>query len=317
MKILCVGMMVCDTLLSPVPADILKRDSAGIRPPVISCGGDALNVALGLARLGEKVFISGRRGKDENGRFIELACRDAGVDTRYVRLDEEYPTASSYALVDDVGERHFLSEKSIFQRLSGGDISDEAIESTDIVYFGSAMAMKAMDRDGIFQLFSKAHQKGKLTVMDAAVDWDDPNQEWMKILDMAFSETDVFFPSLEEAIKLTGETEPEKIKEYFRQYGMKLFGIKLGEKGCFATDFVSDKYIPCPKGQPVVDTTGAGDSFMAGLICALGKGWDVHDSAAFASCVATKNVGAYGGSAGVPGFEEAYKFYQGYKNNFI
>lgn len=315
MRVLCVGMMVYDTLLSPVPADILKRDSAGIRPPVVSCGGDALNVALGLARLGEHPFVAGRRGMDERGDFIERICEEAGVDTCYIKLDRQYPTAVTYALVDENGERHFLSEKSIFHRLSGKDIPDEAVEKADLVYFGSAMAMKSMDREGIFQLFSRAHRKGKMTVMDAAVDWEDPDQEWMKILDTAFLETDIFFPSLEEAVKLTGEKEPEKIKEHFRKYGMKLFGIKLGAKGCFVTDFASDNYISCPQGLPVVDTTGAGDSFMAGLICAVGKGWDVYDSAGFASCVAAKNIGVCGGSAGVPGFEEAYTFYQGYKNN--
>ena len=41
MKILCVGMMVCDTIISPVPDDVLSKDSVMIEPPVLSCGGDA------------------------------------------------------------------------------------------------------------------------------------------------------------------------------------------------------------------------------------------------------------------------------------
>lgn len=54
-KILCIGMLVCDILISTVPDDILSRDSVGIRRPITSCGGDALNVAMGLSKLGANV----------------------------------------------------------------------------------------------------------------------------------------------------------------------------------------------------------------------------------------------------------------------
>ena len=111
-------------------------------------------------------------------------------------------------------------------------------------------------------------------------------------------------------MKITGETEPEKIAECFRRFSMKLFGIKMGARGCFVTDFRESRHIPCPKDIPVVDTTGAGDSFHAGLICALSKGWDGFSAAEFASGVAAKNIGAVGGTAGVPNYEEALRFYE-------
>ena len=60
-KILCIGMLVCDILISTVPDDILSRDSVGIRRPITSCGGDALNVAMGLSKLGADVMISSDR----------------------------------------------------------------------------------------------------------------------------------------------------------------------------------------------------------------------------------------------------------------
>lgn len=57
MKALCVGMMVCDTLISPVPENILELDSVRIDKPRICCGGDALNVAMGLARGWDVLFL--------------------------------------------------------------------------------------------------------------------------------------------------------------------------------------------------------------------------------------------------------------------
>lgn len=310
MKVLCIGMMVCDTLLSPVPANILKLDSVSINKPSICCGGDALNVAIGLAKLNNSVSIAGRIADDTNGRFILSECRKYGVDTSEVIYDEECATAASYALIDENGERHFLSEKSIFEKLKGQDVTDKAIEDAHIIYIGSAMAMREMDKSGIHDIFLRAHGGGKMTVMDAAINMEDPDRDWIKYLTPAFMETDVFFPSIDEAIKLTGETDPEKIAEYFRPFSMKIFGVKLGASGCFVTDFKENRFIKCPENMPVVDTTGAGDSFMAGLVSGLSRNFDAFSSARLAVCVATKNVGAVGGTAGIPDFEEALRFYK-------
>lgn len=319
MKILCTGMMVCDTLLSPVPSNVLELDSVRINKPSVCCGGDALNVAMGLARLrNEKnsgVSIIGRIADDANGRFILKECGKNGVDVSGVIFDKECATAASYALIDQEGERHFLTDKAIFERLKGSDVPDEAIREADVVYFGSAMAMKEMDADGIRDIFKRAHSFGKLTAMDAAVNREDGDRDWLACLAPALRETDIFFPSMNEVSKLTGETDPEKAAEYFKPFSMKLFGVKLGGEGCFATDFKENRRIPCPKGMPVVDTTGAGDSFMAGLLCGLAQGFDFFTSAEFAVCVATKNVGAMGGTAGIPDYSEALRFYRSFKEN--
>ncbi len=263
MKMLCIGMMVCDTLLSPVPSNILTLDSVKIDKPSVCCGGDALNVAIGLAKLGNSVSVAGRVARDANGKFILNECNKYGIHASGVVYEEECATAASYALIDENGERHFLSEKSIFEKLSGEDISDEAIEETDMIYIGSAMAMRKMDEGGIKDVFLRAHRLGKMTVMDAAYNLEDPERDWLSYLAPAFMETDVFFPSMDEAVKITGQTDPELIAECFKKFPMKAFGVKMGAKGCFVTDFKEKRFIKCPEGLPVVDTTGAGDSFMA------------------------------------------------------
>lgn len=309
---LCIGMMVCDTLLSPVPSNILTLGSVRIDKPSVCCGGDALNVAIGLAKLGNSVSVAGRVARDANGKFILNECNKYGIHASGVVYEEECATAASYALIDENGERHFLSEKSIFEKLSGEDISDEAIEEADMIYIGSAMAMRKMDEGGIKDVFLRAHRLGKMTVMDAAYNLEDPERDWLSYLAPAFMETDVFFPSMDEAVKITGQTDPELIAECFKKFPMKTFGIKMGAKGCFVTDFKEKRFIKCPEGLPVVDTTGAGDSFMAGLMTGLARGLDVFSGSEFASCVASKNVGSIGGTAGIPDYEEAFDLYQSF-----
>lgn len=308
-NILCVGMMVCDVLLRPVPWDILKRDCVNIDTPVTSCGGDALNVAMGLAKLGNPVAVCGRVGDDGNGAFIRKACREAGIDADRLAVDPECPTAASYALIDPEGERHFLTDMQIFHRLTDTDVPDEALDWADIVYMGSAMALDKMNKGGLERLFRRAKEKGKLTAMDAAVTNAPAPEDWLESLKPVLQYTDVFFPSREEAQTITGETEPAAVRAKFEGLGLKVLGIKLGSKGCYVTDFQKEEMIPAVSGIQVVDTCGAGDSFMAGFLCGMTHGWDPFRCAAFAGCVAAKNVQAVGGTAGVPSFDNALAYY--------
>lgn len=309
MKILCVGMMVCDIIISPVPGNILMLDSATIDKPKTTCGGDALNVAIGLARLGCEVSIVGRIAGDKNGSFIQRACKEAGVGTEGIIIDDTCATATTFALVDSHGERHFLTNKEIFSKLKSQDVSQNLLEWADIVYFGSAMAMKGMNEGGLEDLFLRAKSLGKITIMDAALDDKDTEENWLNKLAPVLLYTDIFFPSLNEAVAITGKNKPSEISKCFSKFGMKALGIKLGADGCYVTDFNDEKYIPGLQDMPVVDTTGAGDSFLAGLICAIDHGWDIFQGAEFANTVAARNVGAHGGTAGIPDFNSALAFY--------
>ena len=307
--VLSVGMMVCDISLSPVPWNILQIDSASIASPVVSCGGDALNVAVGLAKLGIKVSVSGRVGNDTNGGFIRKTCADYEIDISGLITDQTHKTAVSYVLIDPSGERHFLSNRDIFHELSDKDIPQRAIDQADIVYVGSAMAMQRMNDGGLERLFHRAKAVDKITVMDAAVADAEEPRNWMEALKPAFRYTDVFFPSFEEASAITGKTEITDIVDTFRNSGIKVLGIKLGSKGCCITDFNRVRMIPAVSGIRVVDTCGAGDSFMAGFITAMARGWDLFSSAEFGSCVAALNVQVPGSTGGIPKFDNALAYY--------
>lgn len=314
-KILCIGMLVCDILISTVPDDILSRDSVGIRRPITSCGGDALNVAMGLSKLGADVMISGRIAHDVSGAFIERSCHEAGIDTRGLVYDETCATSTTFALIDARGERHFLTDKEIFAKLVESDVPQALIDEAEIVYFGSAMALPGMDDGGLERLFRRARAAGKWTVMDAAIDETRTDLDWLTALTPTLRQTDVFFPSIDEARLITGKNTPEEIAECMSGFGMKAFGIKLGKRGCFVTDFQRSLFVPALYWMPVVDTTGAGDSFLAGLMRGIAEGWDIFRSTEFANTIASQNVGAYGGTAGIPPFDEALRFFENWEEN--
>ncbi len=313
MKILCVGMLVCDIPLYPVPDNILKLDSWKISNAVPTTGGDALNVSVGLAKLGIEVSLCGRVGKDSNGAFVKECVKKEGVDISAVIEDLEYPTAASYILIDTLNERHFLASNKIFDSLTAEDVPEQKIKDADLVYFGSAMIMERMDRGGIEKLFCKSRSMGKTTAMDTAMNTSINSGEQMNYYEQmksALYQTDYFLPSYDEAKILTGEELPQKIAERLKVFNMKALVIKLGKKGCYVTDFVKGKYISTVEGMPVKDTTGAGDSFVAGFLCGISQGWDIFRSAAFGNTVASHNVGAVGATAGIPDFKSALTFFE-------
>lgn len=309
--LLSIGMMVCDTLIRTVPDDILKKDMAEIERPVSAMGGDALNVSQAASRLGQDVTIVGRVGNDLSGRFIFDKCRELGINTDHVITSEASATACSYALIDQDGERHFLSDIAIFDELCAADVSDELIGSADVVFIGSACSFKQMDNGGIEDVFSRAKRLGKLTAMDAATNPRSTSDNWLDTLRGALQYTDYFFPSYEEAVKITGKTEICDIESAFRGFGLKGFGIKLGSRGSFVTDFHEGRIIGSRKVE-VVDTTGAGDTFMGAFLTGIIKGLDMFESAGFASSVAAESIRHVGAAAGIKDYEQEYQIYKGF-----
>ena len=310
-NILSVGMSFCDIPLRPSPADIMERDTAIIDPVEFHSGGDALNVATVLAKLGQDVTFATYLGDDNNGRFIRKELEKNGVRTDFVKMVSGYSTATSYQLIEENGQRHFLVDNRINALLKSRDISDEMIRNSELVFFGSALAMEGMDDRETADLFRRAHALGRLTSMDASVNNPGEEKRRIDLLKESLPHTDIFIPSYEEASFLAEKTDVYEIMEAFRQFPFKVFGIKLGAEGCILTeDF--ENYIrvePC-RGMDVIDTTGAGDCFMGGFILAYLNGWSLKECAQFGSAVSAFGISAVGSSTAVPDYDTVYRFMQ-------
>jgi len=309
MNVLCVGIAVCDILLQPIPKDIMHKDSCFIGKPAISTGGDATNVAITLRKLGADVALSCYVGNDTNGDFIYDRVNGFGIDVSGILRHPVMGTAVTYILIEDNGERHFISHGDMLDVLTDREVPDMLLEKADLVFFGSAMVMKGMDEGGAAALFKKARRLGKLTAADVTGNNGDKDRGyWHKCLAPILRETDLFAPSYDEAVLITGERDLRKIRDAFSQYGLKYLAVKLGKEGCYVTDFSSESTVPTFDLFEPVDTTGAGDSFVGGLIFGLLTGWPLETAAVFANAVASFNITKFGATGGVPDFDVVYKF---------
>ena len=172
------------------------------------------------------------------------------------------------------------------------------------------MLIPRFDGYGCATLLKKAREMKRYTVLDTA--WDSKGK-WMDVLKPCMHFIDLFIPSYEEAVMLSGEKEPEKISDVFLSMGVKTSVIKLGKDGCFIKDQSGEKHsIPVYDNIKVIDTTGAGDSFAAGFITGKIKGWDLLFCGKFANAVGAQCVMDTGASTGIKSFNETLDFMKKY-----
>jgi 2-dehydro-3-deoxygluconokinase len=118
---------------------------------------------------------------------------------------------------------------------------------------------------------------------------------------------DVYVPSLDEARHQTGLDDPRAIVECYRSHGAPgLVGVKLGTRGTLLSPSAGAWLeIPCVTAPgPVVDTTGAGDSLLAGLLTGLLRGMTPRDACLLGAATAACCVTGLGATEGLRGYDE-------------
>lgn len=306
----CIGILVADVIARTVDSLPETGKLERIEKIELYTGGCAASASIDMARLGVKVAVIGKVGNDGFGKFMLNALKTEDVDVTGIKESSTESTSSSVVTVDSKGERTFLHCFGANAELSADDIDMDIVKNSKIVLVAGTMLMPKFDGQQCAEVLFKAKQMGKPTVLDVA--WDSTGR-WMEILKPCMKHIDIFMPSIDEAIMLSGKEEPEDIADAFLDMGVKTVVIKLGKKGCFIKSSNSEKYtIPTYTHIKAVDTTGAGDSFVAGFITGLAKGWGLYECGRFANAVGTHCVMAIGASTGIKSFNEIMEFI---KNN--
>ena len=114
-----IGPSVIDILAAPFDPEALARGKRDMDQIRMSFGGDALNEAVVLTRLGKKVQLLSKIGADQAGRSIRKHLEKAGVSTENLIIQEGLSTSVNIALVDAVGGRKFLMDPRSSQRKLG------------------------------------------------------------------------------------------------------------------------------------------------------------------------------------------------------
>lgn len=308
MDVLCVGQLAADILVRPVERVDFGVDTRRVEGIEIRNGGDALNVAIGLSKLGARVGFCGKVGQDHLGEYLRGVVRGAGIDDSGLARTSEATTCACLVLINSGGDRSFFYHGGANELFSAADVREDLLASASIVYAGGTYLLPRFDGEGAAGLFRRARAEGKRTAMD--VTWDVTGR-WLSVIEPCLPHLDFFMPSIREAERIAGTADPAGIAAFLEKKGVGTSVVKLGEKGCHVKARGEPGFSVPAFPAEVVDTTGAGDSFVAGFLAGVLKGWDLRRSATLACAVAGLNIGKLGATGGVPTFDEAVRYMEG------
>ncbi len=301
----CLGIVVADLITKPVKILPEKGKLSLVKNIQLHTGGCATNTGFALALLGLKVAILGKVGKDALGNFIFQQAKSIGINTTGIIQDGQDDTSATVVMVSPEGERTFLHCLGANAKYNLDDIDFALIKKYKILHYAGGFLLPKLDGKPIAALLKKARSYGKVTSFDTA--WDATGR-WLKVLEPILPHLDIFLPSIDEAKMITGKKSPEEITSILLKYGIKIIGLKMGEKGCFLHK-QGEKGIYVPA-FPVkaVDTTGAGDAWVAGFLAGFIKGWSLEKIGEFANGVGALSTLSFGATGGLKSMRETLKF---------
>jgi len=276
--------------MTPTELDVLSFGEALVdffpeKPgvPLVDCevfhrhlGGAPCNVAVALARQGVRVGLMTLVGPDDFGAFVRARLEAEGIDVRGVGVHRTAKTGVTFVAVGAQGERSFLffRHPSADQMIADHDVDPELVARARILHVGSSTLAREPCRAATWKAIDSAKRAGRLVSTDPnwrAHLWADP-REAPAMLKRLLQSCDIVKISDDELEPLVGTTDVEQAARELRQLGVTLPVITLGARGCYFQLGQLGKqacgWVPGER-VPVVDTTGAGDAFMAGLLAGI------------------------------------------------
>jgi sugar/nucleoside kinase (ribokinase family) len=204
-------------------------------------------------------------------------------------------------LITADGERSFISQKhGTIDEFCLSDIHfQQLMPGIRVVSIGSLFCSPKLDAQAA-KLLKKAKETGACTVADTVPNKDTAEIEGLKnVLPLL----DFFIPSKEEALFYTGKKTVQEAAELFKNCGAGVVIVKQGKEGVFVLIDKGGFTIPAYPAK-VVDTTGAGDNYVAGFIAGLLRNQPLDECLEIAGITASIAIGSVGATTGIKNFEQ-------------
>lgn len=298
LDVVCIGAAIVDIPLQPVSRDIFDNESYPLEQISMTIGGDAINEATILTRLGAKVGLVSMVGNDAVGSYIIEHCEREGIDHAGVRRRDGVDTSINVGLVTGDGERSFVTNRNgSLWKMSIDDVDLSLIPRGRVLSLASFFNNPRLDNDALVRIFTIAREAGMVIVADMIR----PRlQETFDDVAEALSYVDYFFPNDEEARLMTGEHEIARVADRILGYGVGNVIIKIGRQGAYLKGRdVGEMIVPAMGGITALDTTGAGDNFASGFITGILEGKSPQECGEYGNVAASLAIQSIGATTGV------------------
>ncbi|WP_434621728.1 PfkB family carbohydrate kinase [Azospirillum sp. B2RO_4] len=262
--VICLGEVLIDFM----PAGPAQPGVIGAFDP--APGGAPANVAVGLARLGVRSAFMGRTAADGFGRFLARALTGAGVDASRLRLVPDAKTPVAFVSLDEEGEREFLFYGEPMAGFSSADLDFDAVASARLLHSGSIGLIDQSARDAGLLAVETARRNGRLVSFDANLRlalWPDRDTA-ERLIRQGIAAASIVKLSDEELEFLTGSADPDSAGRSLWHEDLRLLVVTQGRNGCTFLTADTSGHVP-GIAVTAVDTTGAGDAFVAAMLAGI------------------------------------------------
>lgn len=305
--IVCVGICTVDAIGRtlneyPPPGGLRLFDDLAI-----TTGGNAVNCAIALAKMGIVCDMIIKVGDDMLGQFVLNEAQRYGISTKGIIRDKTGTTTPfTFVCVHGDGQRSFLHTMGTNATLRYDEIDMNIVKGGKFCFVTGAMVMKTFDGPQTATMLRDTQAAGVKTLLDTV--YVDSAGNWPQIIDPCLPHLDYFIPSEPEAAAITGLTDPAAMAVELQRRGCGHVVIKLGAAGAFWRDAAGNCGHRCAFAVPkVVDTTGAGDSWSAGFLAGLARGESLPEAVDLGCATAAFSVQAVGASTGIKPLAEILK----------
>jgi Sugar kinases, ribokinase family len=302
-EVLTLGDINIDTVW---PIDRLPEPGHDAYVQAVSSGlgGATLNTAIVLDRLGQAAAVLSCLGSDPYAGQARAMISQTGVNQTYIVENAEHDTGLIFILVTPDGERTMITYRGANVYYRPEDVPETAFKTASILHISGYSLLQKPQADAVWRAVAFAQQYHVAISLDTGLE---PALIIPEELRQLIAAADICISGPKETAQLFGTDDPQKAARHLLNEGVQLTGIKLGEKGCYLADAKADCFCPAFNVE-VKDTTGAGDSFTAGLLYGWLRGWDLPACAVLGSALGALAATVHGAGLALPTKAETLKF---------
>ncbi|MEA2021290.1 MAG: ribokinase [Candidatus Caldatribacteriota bacterium] len=269
----------------PQPGETLVSNDFGIFQ-----GGKGANQAIALSKLGVPTLMLGKVGKDMLGDFALSSLQKNGVDTAGISKCQTTSTGSASIWVNAEGQNSIL----IYQG-ANGEVDENIIIRHEKLFTDTSCFLTQFEvpLESILLSLKFARKHGLKTFMDPApVRKINNNNIWELV--------DYLFPNEIELRELTQTDDILSAIHILKSRGVKEVIVKLGKKGAGYEDGGKLILFPAVPVEQVIDTTGAGDCFVAGFLYGMMQQNDITQAIKIGNLTASYSIRRKGAAISFP-----------------
>ena len=294
-----VGLYVLDILGRPVSEIPKGGDLAYIDELRLTVAGTAGGTIIDCAKLGLSTLAVGAVGDDEKADFVVSVLEKFGADTAGFERIKGVPTSSTILNIRPNGERPALHLRGACDYFMPPNKEKLDIFDCKVFHLGGTGLLKKLDGSVSVELLKDAKENGCITTWDLI----GATESTIDIVKPLLPHIDYFMPSIEEASIMCGLDDPKDIAKYYLDNGVTNCVLTMGGEGSLFVN--KDETIKTPAFDiNVVDTTGCGDAFDAGMITSLINDFDLEKSLKFATTTSGLVATGLGSDAGIIDFDD-------------